>query len=151
MRLEEAIKTNKFENERHRAFLNVLYTAWWAKSTSSPELKKLGITLEQFNVMRILKGKHPQPMCAKDIGSRMIEKSSNVPRIMDKLVAKNYVMRETSTEDKRETLHSLTEEGITFLTDVSTIVKRSKDAMNGLTEEEALILNNLLEKLRGNL
>lgn len=150
MRLEDAIKTTKFENERHRAFLNVLYTAWWAKSTGSPELKRLGITLEQFNVMRILKGKHPQPMCAKDIGSRMIEKSSNVPRIMDKLVAKKYVNRETSTEDKRETLHSLTEKGIVFLAQASDIVKASNDTMNGLTEEEALTLNNLLEKLRGN-
>lgn len=148
VKLEDALKTTKFENERHRAFLNILYTAWWAKSESSAAMKQFGLTMEQFNVMRILKGKHPTAMCAKDIASRMIERNSNVPRIMDKLVAKNYVKRETSTEDKRETLHSLTEEGMELLDRASSIVRAANDELNGLTEDEAATLNNLLEKLR---
>ena len=82
MKLEEAIKSTKFKSEVHKAVLHILYTAWWLKSVGAKELKEFGLTHEQYNVLRILKGKHPEQMCVRDIASRMIEKSSNVPRII---------------------------------------------------------------------
>ena len=91
MKLEEALQMNTFPSQKQKAGLNLLYTAWWLKSLISKELKEVGITHEQYNVLRILKGKHPEKMCVKDIGCRMIERSSNVPRIIDRLVAKKYV------------------------------------------------------------
>ena len=96
MKLEDVLKTNKFNDEVHKATLNILYTSYWMRDNVSSTMKEIGITSEQFNILRILKGKHPEAMCVKDIASRMIEKSSNVPRILDRLVAKELVMRTTS-------------------------------------------------------
>ena len=69
MKLQDAIKTEKFKNERHKATLNLLYTAYWYKTHVSTTLKLSGLNTEQFNVLRILKGKNPEPMCVKDIAS----------------------------------------------------------------------------------
>lgn len=148
MKLEDAIKSNKFRDEGHKATLNILYTAYWLKTAFAASMKELGLTSEQFNVMRILKGKHPEEMCVKDIGSRMIEKSSNVPRIIDRLVDKKWVKRTTSKEDKRETLISLTEKGIKQLAEASAIMDNVGRDLIGITNEEATQLNELLEKLR---
>jgi DNA-binding MarR family transcriptional regulator len=148
MTLQEALKSDKFRDARHMASLNVLYTAYWLKTHVSSHLKDLGLTGEQFNVMRILKGKDPEAMCVRDIGSRMIEKSSNVPRIIDRLVAKKLVRRKPSKEDKRETLVHLTQEGIRLLEKASKDVEEKGAAIMGLNEEEALQLHGLLEKLR---
>lgn len=106
------------------------------------------LTLEQYNVLRILKGKHPEQMCVKDIGSRIIEKSSNVPRIIDRLVIKKLAKRTPSTEDKRETLVSLTDKGMESLQRASLLMEEINMSMNGISESEALLLNELLEKLR---
>jgi DNA-binding MarR family transcriptional regulator len=148
MRLEEAIKTTKFSSQKQKAGLNILYTAWWLKTVITGELKKIGLTNEQFNVLRILKGKHPEQMCVRDIGSRMIEPSSNVPRIIDRLVLKQYVERSTSELDKRETVIRLTKEGLNVLETASKKVDTVIRAAIGLEEEEAAQINQLLELLR---
>ena len=148
MKLQEALKTDRFRNEIHKASLNILYTAYWMKSHLSSVFKEHGITEEQFNVMRILKGKHPEAMCVRDIASRMIEKNSNVPRIIDRLVIKKLVKRATSKEDKRETLITLTDKGITHLASASETVEKRSNEILSLTESEATQLHELLEKLR---
>ncbi|HEX8357771.1 MAG TPA: MarR family transcriptional regulator, partial [Segetibacter sp.] len=106
------------------------------------------LTHEQFNVMRILKGKHPEVMCVKDIGSRMIERNSNVPRIIDKLVSKQFVNRTTSTVDKRETVVGLTATGLEVLEKANTEVVKLFDTGLPISEEEALTLSELLESFR---
>jgi len=148
VKLEEAIKSSRFADERHKATINVLYTAYWLKNGISKALKDEGMTMEQYNVLRILKGKHPEQMCVKDIGSRIIEKSSNVPRIIDRLVIKKFAKRTPSKEDKRETLVSLTEKGLSALAGASALVDRISAEITGITENEAAQLNDLLEKLR---
>ena len=148
MKLQEALKTDRFRDEQHKATLNVLYTAYWFKSHLNVVFKEYSITEEQFNVMRILKGKHPEQMCVRDIASRMLEKNSNVPRIVDRLVAKDFAKRENSREDKRETLISLTAKGIAQLEKVSKEVEKKSNEIINLSSEEADQLHNLLEKLR---
>ena len=148
MRLQDAIKTERFRNTRHMATLNLLYTAYWFKSHNNLLLKDFDLTSEQYNVLRILRGKHPEPMCVKDIGSRMLEKSSNVPRIIDRLVLKKLVKRATSKEDKRETITTVTPEGLRLLESASKAMDKDADRLIGITEEEASQLNELLEKLR---
>lgn len=148
MKLEEAIKTNKFFSEKQKAGLNILYTAWWLKASLSKELKNLGITHEQYNVLRILKGTHPEKMCVKDIGCRMIEPSSNVPRIIDRLVYKKLVERSNSLRDKRETVILLTDSGIEVLDEATLLVNKMFKSEVILSDENALQLNTLLETLR---
>ena len=151
MKLEEAIKSDRFADERHKATINVLYTAYWLKDNFCTALKKEEITLEQFNVLRILNGMHPQQMCVKDIGSRIIEKSSNVPRIIDKLVEKKLAKRTPSKEDKRETLVSLTEKGASVLSRASELVEQVTYELTGIDEAQSKNLNDLLEHMRGSL
>lgn len=148
MRLEEALKSNKFKNAQHKATLNVLYTAWCLKSEMSRVLKTFGLTHEQYNVMRILKGKHPEHMCVKDIACRMIERSSNVPRIIDRLVTKDWVVRSTSEIDKRETVNQLTEKGIQILQESTQALDVQLEYMMQLNEDQAGQLNELLEGMR---
>ena len=98
--------------------------------------------------MRVLKGKHPQQMCIRDIASRMIEKSSNVPRIMDRLETKKMIKRETSSLDKRETVVILTTVGLHILELATTDINKVFDKMIVITEEKAKELNGLLELYR---
>ncbi|MEI6087554.1 MAG: MarR family transcriptional regulator [Bacteroidota bacterium] len=148
MKLEEAIKSNKFKNETQKAALNVLYTAWWLKTNMSKGLKEFGITHEQYNVLRILKGKYPDQICVRDIACRMIEKNSNVPRIVDRLEIKKLVKRTTSQLDKRETVISLTQAGILLLEASTKTIDHTMETVTILTEMESVQLNKLLEKLR---
>jgi DNA-binding MarR family transcriptional regulator len=148
MKLQEAIKTNRFRNARHMASLNLLYTAYWLKTHTASSLKEVGFTGEQFNVMRILRGKYPEAMCVRDIGSRMLETSSNVPRIIDRLVAKKWVKRSTSKEDKRETIIKITDEGLEQLEIASKLLEKLNEKIIGITEEQAEQLNELLESFR---
>ncbi|MCA6473889.1 MAG: MarR family transcriptional regulator, partial [Chitinophagaceae bacterium] len=115
MKLEQAIQTSRFSSDRHKAVLNILYTAWLLKTTISQELKPFGISHEQYNVLRILKGSAPTAMRVKDIACRMIEKNSNMPRIIDKLEDKKLVKRLVSREDNRETMIRLTTAGTSLL------------------------------------
>jgi DNA-binding MarR family transcriptional regulator len=148
VKLEQAIQSTKFKNEVHKATLNVLYTAWWLKTLMSKELKEFGLTHEQYNVLRILKGKHPEQMCIKDIGCRMIEKNSNVPRIIDRLVLKKLVKRNDSEFDKRETVITLTQSGIAVLEATTSRVNALLENEVVMNEKDAQSLNGLLEKLR---
>lgn len=148
MKLEDAIRSNKFNDQKHKATLNVLYTAYWLRNNFSSAIKSEELTVEQYNVLRILKGKHPEHMCVKDIGSRIIEKSSNVPRIVDRLVIKKLVKRAPSKIDKRETLISLTDKGIEVLGKANMLIERVTQDITGFSEQDALMLNELLEKLR---
>jgi DNA-binding MarR family transcriptional regulator len=125
-----------------------MYTAWWLRSMTSKSLKQFELTPEQYNVLRILKGKHPDQMCVRDIASRMMEKSSNVPRIVDRLVAKNWVERTTSAIDKRETVINLTAAGLQVLVTSTRSMDDMFSSILTLTNEEAVQLNELLEKLR---
>lgn len=148
MKLEEAIKS-RFSDEKHKASVNVLYTCYWLKNNLSKTLKSEGLTIEQHNVLRILKGSHPSELCVKDIASRIVEKSSNVPRIIDRLVAKKLVKRATSKEDKRETLVSLTEKGITTIETARKLVDQVTLDTVHISEEEAKLFNDLCDKMRG--
>jgi len=148
VKLEDAIKSTNFKSPQQKATLNCLYTAWWIKSMISKDLKKFDLTHEQYNVLRILKGKHPEQMCVRDIASRMMEKSSNVPRIVDRLVAKNWVERTTSAIDKRETVINLTAAGLQVLQDSTAAMDVLFSDLLTLNDTDAVQLNDLLEKLR---
>lgn len=148
MKLEEAIQTNKFKSEVHKASINLMYSAWWIKTILTKELKEYGLTHEQYNVLRILKGKHPESLCVKDIAERMIEKNSNVPRIIDRLVIKKLVKRGTSSQDRRETTITLTGAGISILESSTAEVNKTINGQLNLNEQEAEQLNRLMEKMR---
>jgi DNA-binding MarR family transcriptional regulator len=148
--LESVLQTTRFRNETHKASLNILYTAWWLKTSMSRELKSFGLTHEQYNVMRILKGKAPEKMCVKDIAGRMIEKNSNVPRIIDRLVAKKLVRRQSATDDKRHTVMQLTDSGIRLLEQATIQIENLMKSLLTISDKQALQINQLMELIRTN-
>jgi DNA-binding MarR family transcriptional regulator len=148
MRIEEALKTNRFRSEPHKAILNLLYSAYWFNDNFNQMLKPFDITQEQFNVLRILRGSLPNSLCVRDIASRMIEKSSNVPRILDRLARKEYIIRQQSDGDKRETNIVITQKALNLLKKTDAVVTEGENNLINLTDEEALLLNELLEKIR---
>jgi len=149
MKLEQAIQTQGFASQKQKAGVNIMFTAYMVKTRVTQCLKPFDLTPEQFNVMRILKGKHPEQMCVKDIASRVIERSSNIPRIIDRLVTKNWVQRATSAVDKRETVMSITQEGMEVLQQASTALDQAHLLSTGLSDEELTQLNELLDRYRG--
>lgn len=150
LKLEQAILSTKFKSDTHKAVLNILYSAWWLKTTMSKAIKEYSLTHEQYNVLRILKGKYPEQICVRDIACRMIEKNSNVPRIIDRLEIKKLVKRTNSLLDKRETVISLTTSGIVMLEAATQSITEIMEGIIDLSATDAKELNVLLEKIREN-
>lgn len=148
MTLEEEIKSTKFESELHKAQINILFSAAWIKGKLTSFLKQHQLTHEQFNVLRILRGQSPEAICMMDIASRMLERNSNVTRIVEKLLNKNWAARQKSTTDKREVKISITEDGLELLRKMDTLLKSEKVHYANLSETEAQLLNALLDKMR---
>lgn len=149
MRLEDELKTKGFSNENQKAQINIMFTAGWVRCAILTALKPYGITPEQYNVLRILRGSQPNAVCLKDITCRMVDRNSNTSRIVDKLAAKKWVLREPSAHDRREVQIALTPAGADLLAKIDK--QYGADRMmnpSGLTDSEAETLNNLLEKMR---
>lgn len=149
MKIEDELQTKKFRSEQHKAALNLMFSAYQLQTAVAQGLKSFGLTSEQYNVMRILKGSSPKPLCVKDIANRMIERSSNVPRIIDRLEAKNLANRSRSGSDGRETLIELTDEGAKLLDQANMAVSNLDASYVKLTDNESCLLNELLDKSRG--
>jgi len=145
MTLEEAIKTSGFQSQRHKAAVNLMFTAYQLKSRIAQVLKNYALTPEQYNVLRILKGSHPSPLCVRDIACRMIERNSNVPRIADRLELKKLVKRTISPEDRRETLMQITPAGLNLLEIANKVIESTQDEIVAISESQAAELNQLLE------
>lgn len=145
LKLEQAIKSSGFRSEREKAVLNIMYTAYRVKTVISRVLKDYGLTPEQYNVLRILKGKYPEQMCVRDIAQRLVERSSNVPRIIDRLEVKKLVKRTQSDNDRRETVIILAQAGINLLESVSPVLGASMNEITLVSEGEAKQLNLLLD------
>jgi DNA-binding MarR family transcriptional regulator len=148
MRIEDVLKTNKFRDERHKVVLNMLYTSYWIKDQMSALLKEFDITSEQFNVLRILRGSLPKYLCVKDIAERLIEKNSNVTRILERLQRKALIERLPSEHDKRENVTVITEKGLRLLEILDIQMQNVENELVNISNEEAILLNQLLDSMR---
>jgi len=137
-----------FINEHVKANLNILYTANYIYNKISANLKPFDLTHEQFNVLRILRGKHPEFMNQKEILERMIAPNSNLTLIIKKLVDKNLVKVNQSAIDKRAYEINITEDGMVKLEELDQFIKAQKGNFSSLSESEAFHLNALLDKIR---
>lgn len=149
MKLEEVLMTQKFRDSYHKVCLNVMFSGIWLEEKISSTLKSHGITNAQYNVLRILNGSNA-PLTVASIQQRMLFKASNVTRIIDKLLDKKYIRKEMSKVDKRVALVSISAEGKTFLDTLTPRVQEQerKIMAKNLTEEEAVLLSDLMDKMR---
>jgi len=149
MRLEDAIKQKKFDNEYEKAVVNILFTASWLESSNLQRMKPFGITSQQYNVLRILRGSHPNKLMLNDIACRMIDKNSNATRLVEKLRLKKLVTREQNKENRRQVDIAITPLGLDLLAAIDKVSDDWLNKFNTLNNQEIKQLNTLLDKLRG--
>lgn len=136
---------SKFANNRIKALLNILYTANWITSCQNEFFKNYGISPQQYNILRILKGAE-EPLNVQVIKDRMIERAPNATRLMDKLCAKKLIDRLPCPEDRRVVKIIITDDGKALLASIPDNL--NKDLLKNLNEDEAEQLSNLLDKMR---
>ena len=149
MALEHDIKQEKFLNEFEKAAVNILFTSSWLYNVNAARLKSYDITPEQYNVLRILRGSHPQAMMLADITCRMIDKSSNATRLVEKLRLKGLVKREICEGNRRQVDISITDKGLNILKKIDSDEGEWLSTLKSITKAEAQELNRVLDKLRG--
>jgi len=150
MKLEAELKTTKPIQPRQRAVLNVLFTASWLDCFMGRQLRPFGLTGPQYNILRILNGSYPKGLSVLDIKSRMLDRSSNVSRLVEKLRLSALVERVPHSEDRRMVIVSISESGKKVLADIeqAQIINGPHTPGNKLSEAEALELAHLLDKFR---
>ena len=147
-RIEDEILQTKFEDEHQKVVINVLFTASWLDVKNIQRLKPFGISPQQFNVLRILRGSFPNALRLGDISDRMIDKNSNATRLVEKLRQKNLVKREVCGHSRRQVDIWITQEGLAILERIDVSMKVLKKDFNNISESELKQLNLLLDKLR---
>lgn len=136
---------SKFANNRIKALLNIVYTANWITSYQNEFFKSFGISPQQYNILRILKGAE-EPLNVQIIKDRMLERSPNATRLMDKLCAKNYIERISCESDRRVVKIAITKNGNSLLDAIPD--NFNENLLKNLNEAEAEQLSNLLDKMR---
>jgi DNA-binding MarR family transcriptional regulator len=149
MKLEEEIEQKHFRNEYHKAAVNMIYTFNWVINQQIAFFKPFGVTVQQFNILRILRGQHPNPATIKLIKERMLDKMSDASRIVEKLRIKGLVERNICSHDRRNVDVIITQKGLDLLSEIDKYDDEADKNLTTLNEEEIKQLNNLLDKLRG--
>ncbi|CCH53887.1 transcriptional regulator, MarR family [Fibrisoma limi BUZ 3] len=149
MSIETDIKQPTFRNPYHRLIVNLMFTSNWVANAQMHLLKPYDLTLQQYNVLRILRGQYPNPVKVSDITERMLDKMSNASRLVDKLVLKKLVQRTECPSDRRAVDVVITSKGLDLLKKLDVVQADYEVELNNkLTDEEALQLSQLLDRLR---
>jgi len=149
MKLEQAIKQYKFASREQRLGLNIIFSFNWLREKQKAYFVNYGITSQQYNVLRILRGNFPNAYSTSDIRERMLDKMSDASRIVDRLVKKKLVERTTNKEDKRLVDIKISDEGLALLEKMdNTIEVHAQSPFKNLTSDEQYKLDELLDKMR---
>ena len=149
MRIEDEIHQKEFKDDYRRLMANLLFTNNWLNQQLIPFFRDLGLTLQQHNVLAIVRGQNPEPVCFGDIQNRMVDRNSNVTRLIDKLIEKGFVTRDICQANRRMIEVRITESGLKKLQEVDARFPELLAHFQKLSKEEAVMASNLLDKLRG--
>ncbi len=149
MRLEEAIQQKEFKDPYNKAVVNILYTQSYIVTRQSNLFKPFGLSPEQYNVLRILRGQNGKPITVSSIQDRMLNKMSNASRLVEKLKQKGHVIREECPSDRRQVDIVITEKGLEILEKLQQEIHRLNREVILLDKDEIDQLNYLLDKMRG--
>lgn len=148
MTIEEVIQTKELPLSR-KLSINLLLTASWATEVLHDALKPFELSLQQFNVLRILRGQNQEPANLSTINNRMVTKMSNTTRLIDKLITKGYVERTICPTNRRKVEIVITKEGLKILAEIDPIVTKAEENITAnLKNNELEQLNNMLNNLR---
>jgi DNA-binding MarR family transcriptional regulator len=150
MKLEAEIKNTKPMQPMQRAVVNIMFTASWLECILSRSLRPFGLTIPQYNILRILNGSFPVSLSVLDIKSRMLDRSSNVSRLVEKLRLSGHIVRLPSDADRRMVVVSISPLGQKILQEIELPVERKSknDPGQKMSDAELLELAHLLDKFR---
>jgi DNA-binding MarR family transcriptional regulator len=146
--IEEEIKQTKFRSAQQKAMLNLIFTSNWLENKHRDYFKEYGLTNQQFNILRILKGQHPSKISGTEIKSRMLDKNSDVSRLLDRMILKKLVVKSQCPNDKRSADVGISDLGISLLQKIDRTVFNFAGSLEQLTEDEANQLSYLLDRCR---
>ncbi|WP_345126896.1 MarR family winged helix-turn-helix transcriptional regulator [Hymenobacter antarcticus] len=148
MRIEDEIKQPIFRDDFQKAHINLLYTASWLQLRQAVAFKPYGLTLPQFNILRILRGQHPLPATVALLIDRMLDKTSNASRIVDRLEEKKLVTRTVCPANRRAVDIRITVAGLALLARIEQDGVLNASALTQLDASEVQQLSLLLDKVR---
>lgn len=149
MKIEDEIKQPRFRDVYQKVAVNLLFTSNWLVARQHDFFKPFGITTQQFNILRILRGQHPNAISGVEIKSRMLDRNSDISRLLERLLKKDLVLKSQSENDKRAANVSITQKGLDLLGAIDEKFKEVERHHFNLTEAEAEQLSLLLDKSRG--
>ena len=146
MKIEDIIQT-KFQTPQHKAVVNIRYTSNYLGHIQNSFMAEFDLSMPQFNILRILRGAKSS-ISVNTIKDRMVEKSPNTTRLMDKLIEKGLIERVRCNEDRRVVYVEITVQGLNLLADIDKKFNTNSFTQLNLTNEEAEELSRLLDKVR---
>jgi len=149
MEIEKEIASNKFENNHQKVIVNLIYTYGWLTNQLKQRLNKHKITLQQFNILRILRGQYPRPATINLLKERMLDKMSDASRIVERLVHKGLVYRSINEQDRRAVDIVISERGLELLKKLDTELSSKEILEKNISDEDAGLLSSMLDNMRG--
>jgi len=147
MGIEQDIQQSNFRNEFQKMGINLLFTANWLNEQIGKMLSEEGVTQQQYNILRILRGS-ATPLSTLKIRERMLDKMSDTSRIVDRLIAKELVVKNTCEKDKRLVDITLSPKGLDLVDQLDRYNERIDALLKGINESEAQMMNQILDKIR---
>jgi len=147
MSIESDIKQDSFKTEYQKAIINLIFTYNWTTERLKKFLEDSDLTLQQFNILRILRG-NQMPLSTLQIRERMLDKMSDTSRIVDRLIIKELAKKVICKKDKRLVDVTITGKGLKLLEKLDSQEDKMETIIKALTESEAQTLNTLLDKIR---
>jgi DNA-binding MarR family transcriptional regulator len=149
MELEKEIQQTRFKNQYQKLTLNIIFTANWLNLRQIQLFKPYGLSPQQYNILRILRGQHPKVATVSLLSERMMDKSSNASRLVEKLRLKGLIDRAECPEDRRAVNVKITEKGLNLLKKLDPMVDEMEQLVNFINEGEAQAFNDFLDRMRG--
>ena len=149
MKLENEIQQKKFRNEYHKLAVNLIFTHGWFVNLQARLLSDYDLTLAQFNILRILRGQHPNPASINLLKERMLDKMSDVSRLVERMQKKELVIRKICPDDRRKAEVIISPKGLNLLSELDEHDEDIDNFFKNITSNEAKIFNELCDKLRG--
>lgn len=147
MSLEEAIQQPSFRSENAKSMVNILYTQSWLEERIKKFLQQENITMQQYNILRILRGAK-KPLSTMQIRERMLDRMSDTSRVVDRMILKAVVEKKINKKDKRLVDVTITQYGLDLLKNLDGKNSDLDSIMSNLSDTEMKLLNHLLDKLR---
>ena len=148
MKLEVEIGQKVFKNEIQKMMINIMYTSNWLQNILYNNLKEYDITPQQFNIMRILRGQHPNPARMHLLQERMLDKLSNASRLVERLRKKGLVVRKICRNDRRAVDVKITDNGLNLLKQLDLIENEWQKRFKNLDTKDIKQLNTILDNMR---